>query len=277
MCCSSCVSFHGNESSWKCFFAADCFKHLATPVLFHQYLYDSANLGYDSAAWLQFDDFRYKMTESLQGEPAASWNTTGNSCTAGGACGAAAHALAPGSLTAAIEHAEGQSALSQRSTSTVLQPLSAAAEPALAPGSLPSALEDPEGQSAVSQPGRSTGGQPRAPAVAPSPGGTIAGSWVPSRTGNAGEGDNGRIPNVFAPACHLHEIIDGVLFTKSVIGDVRLVRALEAWYTEKWQSVLFMDQTPGLRDNDVCGTDPKATQLLAASMARDLVLEASHS
>ena len=276
VCCSSCTSFFGNESSWKCFFAAECFKHLATPVLFHQYLYDSANLGYDSAAWSQFDNFRYKMTESLQGAPAESWNTTSSSCAAGGACSAAAPALAPGSLTAAVEDAEGVSALSQPG-STSHQPGSAAAEPALAPRSLHSALEYEEGQPAVSQPERSMGSQPGAPAVAPSPAGARAGSLGPTRDGPAEDRDAGRKPNLFAPACHLHEIIDGVLFTKSAIGEVRLVEALEAWYAQEWHSVSFMDHTPGLRSDDVCGTDPKATELLAASMARYLVLEASHS
>ena len=272
VCCSSCTSFFGNESSWKCFFAAECFKHLTTPALFHQYLYDSANLGYDSAAWSQFDDFRYKMTESLQGAPAASWNVTSSSCAAGGACSAVAPALAPGSLTAAVEYAEGQSALSQPGRSTRHQPESAAAEPASAPGSLHSAVDYKEGQPAVIQPDGSMGGQRGAPALAPLPAGATA-----RRNGDAEDGESGRRPNLFAPACHLHEIIDGVLFTKSAIGEVRLVEALEAWYTEEWQSVSFMDQTPGLRSNDVCGTDPKATELLAASMARYLVLEASHS
>lgn len=272
VCCSSCTSFFGNESSWKCFFAAECFKHLTTPALFHQYLYDSANLGYDSAAWSQFDDFRYKMTESLQGAPAASWNVTSSSCAAGGACSAIAPALAPGSLTAAVEYAEGQSALSQPGRSTRHQPESAAAEPASAPGSLHSAVDYKERQPAVIQPDGSMGGQPGAPAVAPLPAGATA-----RRNGDAEDGESGRRPNLFAPACHLHEIIDGVLFTKSAIGEVRLVEALEAWFTEEWQSVSFMDQTPGLRSNDVCGTDPKATELLAASMARYLVLESSHS
>ena len=272
VCCSSCTSFFGNESSWKCFFAAECFKHLTTPALFHQYLYDSANLGYDSAAWSQFDDFRYKMTESLQGAPAASWNVTSSSCAAGGACSAIAPALAPGSLTAAVEYAEGQSALSQPGRSTRHQPESAAAEPASAPGSLHSAVDYKERQPAVIQPDGSMGGQPGAPAVAPLPAGATA-----RRNGDAEDGESGRRPNLFAPACHLHEIIDGVLFTKSAIGEVRLVEALEAWFTGEWQSVSFMDQTPGLRSNDVCGTDPKATELLAASMARYLVLESSHS
>ena len=224
------MDLFGRDDSWRCFFAASCYGSLETPALFHQYLYDSANLGYDSAAWSQYNDFRRKLTASIRGRPAAEWNVTDGNCTADAVC-SDTPPLTPASLTLAVEYAEGQSA-------------------ALKPGSGSASLADID----MSQ-------------AAPD---TVAQSSNVSDVSPA----SGRRPNMFAPACHLHEMIDGVLFTKSTIGDKWLVDELEDWFADRTQTVFVLDPHEGLESDALCGTNPKATMLLAAAMARYLVLEA---
>ena len=224
------MDFYGREESWRCFFAASCYGFLQTPALFQQYLYDSANLGYDSAAWSQFNDFRRKLTASIRGRPAAEWNVTSSNCTADAAC-SDTPAMTPAGLTLAVEYAEGQS--------TALQPRSGAV-----------GLSDMD----MSQAG------PESAAAS-------------SNISNISPA-SGRRPNVFAPACHLHEMIDGPLFTKSSIGNRWLVDELEDWYADRTQTVFVLDPHEGLESDALCGTTPKASMLLAAAMARYLVLEA---
>lgn len=228
------MDFFGHEDSWRCFFAESCYGFLETPALFHEYLYDSANLGYDSAAWSQFNDYRRKLTASIRGRPTAEWNVTSSNCTADAAC-SDTPVMTPASLTSAVEYAEGQS--------TALQPRSSAA-----------GLQDMDTTQAA------------APASTAQSGNV---SDVPPASG--------RRPNMFAPACHLHEMIDGVLFTKSTIGHKWLVDELEAWYAGRTPSVFVLDPLEGLESDALCGTTPKASMLLAAAMARYLVLEAGRN
>ena len=224
------MDFFGREDSWRCFFAASCYGFLETPALFHEYLYDSANLGYDSAAWSQFNDFRRKLTASIRGRPAAEWNVTSSNCTADATC-ADTPVITPASLTLAVEYAEGQSR-------------------ALQPGPSTAGLSDMDTAQAAPE---STAQSSNVSDISPA---------------------SGRRPNIFAPACHLHEMIDGVLFTKSNIGNKWLVDELEAWYAGRTQSLVVLDPHEGLESDALCGTTPKATMLLAAAMARYLVLEA---
>lgn len=65
-----------------------------------------------------------------------------------------------------------------------------------------------------------------------------------------------------------------MLFTKSSIGDRWLVDELEDWYADRTQSVFVLDPHEGMESDALCGTTPKASMLLAAAMARYLVLEA---
>ena len=230
------MDFYGVKDSWRCFFAASCYEHLETPALFHEYLYDSANLGYDSAAWSQYEDFRRKLTGSIKGDPAYVWNVTDGNCTAADAACAGAPATAAANLLAAVE--------------------------------------DLESQSAVSQPSAGSG------ALADEGSASTLDSWLwDAQSSNVSDSSqaSGRRPNVFGPACHLHEMIDGVLFTKSAINGTWLVDVLADWYAGRTQDVFILDQYDGLQSDALCGTDPKATVLLAAAMARYLVLEAGHS
>ena len=68
---SSCTEAYGPEEAWRCFFAQYAHEHVATPAIFHEYLYDSANLAYNggSAAWAFAEDFRTRLTASLDGMP----------------------------------------------------------------------------------------------------------------------------------------------------------------------------------------------------------------
>jgi hypothetical protein len=70
--------------------------------------------------------------------------------------------------------------------------------------------------------------------------------------------------NVFAPACHLHEMIDSVLFTTSRVGNSSLVGVLGAWYNGDISEVFMLDGHEGVRGGDECGYDPATVKLLAA-------------
>ncbi|EIE18482.1 hypothetical protein COCSUDRAFT_60148 [Coccomyxa subellipsoidea C-169] len=68
----SCEEHFGAEDSWRCFFAQDCQAFLETPTLFHEYLYDSANLGYDGAGSpAEAEDFRSRLEASIKAAAAA--------------------------------------------------------------------------------------------------------------------------------------------------------------------------------------------------------------
>ncbi|KAK9902182.1 hypothetical protein WJX75_007070 [Coccomyxa subellipsoidea] len=71
----SCEQHFGAISSWRCFFAQDCQAFIETPALFHEYLYDSANLGYDGAGSpAEAEDFRSRMEASIKAAAATGWN-----------------------------------------------------------------------------------------------------------------------------------------------------------------------------------------------------------
>lgn len=180
---SSCEAAQGARSAaWRCFFAQAAWRHLATPTIFHEYLYDSANLGYDGAGWGQYEDFRAKLQSSFTA-PAAD-QSGGDGCPAG-----AAWASTSG--------------------------------------------------------GSSGTGAPALQACS-------------SRNAS----DAARRPSVFAPACHLHEMIDGAQFTTSHVGDQRFTDVLAAWFAGNSSSVFLLDTSGTVRGEDECGVDPAASKQL---------------
>eukprot|EP00884_Botryococcus_braunii_P020346 jgi/Botrbrau1/6996/Bobra.0165s0026.1 len=62
---SSCTEFYGQAESWRCFHAQYAARHVPVPLMFHQYVYDSANLGYDQASYPNFSDFRRQFLSSI--------------------------------------------------------------------------------------------------------------------------------------------------------------------------------------------------------------------
>jgi hypothetical protein len=178
-------------AAWRCFFAQAAWRHLATPAIFHEYLYDSANLGYDGAAWGQYEDFRGKLQGSFTAAPADEGG--GGGCPAAGAAWAATSGGSGGTGTTALQ------ACSSSSSS--------------------------------------------------------------SAAGNAS--DAARRPNVFAPACHLHEMIDGAQFTTSHVGGQRFTDVLASWFAGNLSSVFLLDDSSTVRSADECGVDAAASKQLS--------------
>lgn len=63
--CRACTEFFGQSEAWRCFHAQYAARRVQLPLLFHQYVYDSANLGYDQASPANFSNFRRQFLESL--------------------------------------------------------------------------------------------------------------------------------------------------------------------------------------------------------------------
>jgi hypothetical protein len=226
--------------AWRCFFAQYAHAHVATPALFHEYLYDSANLGFDGAVGANFSDFRARMEASFIGGVAAgaapsATAASGAEAGAGAADGAAAVA---GGATGS--DGDGGSAGSAGAVETYagLTPYPGAVERALLAASAG-----------------------RVPATAPTPGraaepdGPLGATLLARATGEAGSAAAAAV--VFAPACQLHEIIDGPLFTSSHIGGVRFVDLLAGWYGGA-ATPTVIDAHRGLRPPSECGADTAA-------------------
>ncbi|CAL8465970.1 g5506 [Coccomyxa elongata] len=105
----SCEQTFPAGESWRCFFAQDCHAHLDTPPLFHEYLYDSANMGYDGVGSSpEAEDFRSHLEASLKlSEASSAWN---------GSCDNATDETGPfGSSSAlAVEHQQVSSSISMK-------------------------------------------------------------------------------------------------------------------------------------------------------------------
>lgn len=63
--CRACTDFFGQAEAWRCFHAQYAARRIQLPLLFHQYVYDSANLGYDQASTANFSNFRRQFLQSL--------------------------------------------------------------------------------------------------------------------------------------------------------------------------------------------------------------------
>ena len=216
-----CEGAQAPGQAWRCFFAAAAWRHLATPVLFHEYLYDSANLGYDGAGPAQYGDFRRRLEASF-----AAPEQDGNSSSGGGGGGLEA--------VAAERHGEGSSA-------------GGGGEGGDASGLRGATLQAP-----LLLPTSVAGLQAGAPTPAPA-------------NGTGSRQLSGERPNMFSPACHLHEMIDGVQFTTSHVGGRRLVDVLAAWFGGSVDEVFLIDEYEGVRGSDKCGVDPAAAAGLSAA------------
>lgn len=62
----TCEAAFPPKDSWRCFHAQYAAPHLAVRTLYHQNLYDWANLGYDGASPKDYEDFRARMEEALE-------------------------------------------------------------------------------------------------------------------------------------------------------------------------------------------------------------------
>ena len=63
--CRSCESFYGHKNSWRCFCAQYAADHVPLPLLFHEYLYDTANMGFSAVPADMAEDFRSQLTASF--------------------------------------------------------------------------------------------------------------------------------------------------------------------------------------------------------------------
>ena len=233
---------YGAEA-WRCFFAQYAHAHVATPALFHEYLYDSANLGFDGALAANFSDFRARMEASFSGSAAAS---------------SPPYPRLPGS-------AAGASALANR----VLGADGEGGRPAAPPAEIPAAHSNgyPEPYTGAAGMERallaSAAGSGMAAAGVPAPGVTLLPreqsmdpSTAPGPAAARTEAAAGaRVATVFAPACQLHEVIDGPLFTSSHIGGVLFIDLLGGWWAGD-ATPTVIDAHLGPRSAAECSADP---------------------
>ena len=255
---------------------------MATPALYHEYLYDSANLGFDGATASNFSSFREHLEASFIGAAAGSPDpvTLGFSGAEAGAAAArtpasVAHAAAP---PPAVQEPYRVDAYGVQAAST--------GRALLATGGGASA-----GTAAGGPPAPGNALSPRAgTAGAPSPGATLAAGFAhegraaaaPSVGLVSGEGvvaprtESGlpedasagaRAATVFAPACQLHEMIDGPQFTFSHIGGVRFVDLLAGWFAGE-PTPTVIDAHAGPRSPGECGKDPAAAAASAPPLGK---------
>ncbi len=273
----SCEEHFGAEDSWRCFFAQDCQAFLETPTLFHEYLYDSANLGFDGAGSpAEAEDFRSRLEASIK-----------------------AAAAAGGSGSCAGDSSEEEASPDGRHTHNVSRigehvVLRVGSRDARGSGAL--ALGDSgdahgssggtqESDGLVKGGGRSFSVGDRRemkqnadmlslPSGSRPNGNNRTSGIAASQQLDAGLVSNASMtcsgqtlrswPNIFAPACQLHEMIDCTLFTKSHVGDVRFVYVLGAWFAGELNNVHVLDGHGGVRGGDECGVYPALAKQLAA-------------
>ena len=256
---------------------------MATPALFHEYLYDSANLGFDGALAGNFSSFREQLQASFVGA-AAGGPAPENLGFFEVEPGAAA-ARAPASVAHAGERAAGATRPAAASPSAVEGPhrvgaygaqaasmeralltTGAGAGAGVAAGGLPApggTLSPRSGRASAPAPGAALAvgsAQARQAAAAPHAGlGSGEGVVAPRAGLGPGEGAaaGARAATIFAPACQLHEMIDGPQFTSSHIGGVRFMDLLAGWFAGD-ATPTVIDAHLGPRGSGECGKDPAA-------------------
>ena len=219
----NCAAAQAPGQAWRCFFAAATWRHMATPTLFHEYLYDSANLNYDGASPAQYGDFRQKLEASfLAPEGTGSSNSSSGSVEAGVAGWPGLGGSVGGGRVQGGGGGGGWDA-------SAVQGAALAAPPVVQNGGAPLLEVDP----------------------------TLASSTAAGQLPR-------RRPNVFSPACRLHEMIDGVQFTTSHVGSRKLTDVLAAWFGGGLHEVFLLDDYEGVRGRGECGVDPAEAAGLSA-------------
>lgn len=293
----SCEQGFGANDTWRCFFAQDCHPHLTTPSIFHEYLYDSANLGFDGGSSpAEAEDFRARLEASFMDCELTSISGSGIPQNAVELPG-----LPPSSRTFPVLQAK-ERGFVQALTATS----STGAEKGLA--TQPGADAQPQGSrveggrqllqhsdsSRTELPGqqaqegaRQVLRQPRegarqllqlqealhasslGAAAAALPCDRLAGERMMQRQGTWAVTalEKRSHVNIFAPACHLHEMIDSDLFSKSHVGNFSFASILEAWYKDEINEIFLVDDHQGWRQGDECGYDPASAQQLSAIIA----------
>lgn len=255
----SCEQSFSVGESWRCFFAQDCHAHLETPALFHEYLYDSANMGYDGVgSSAEAEDFRSRMEASFKlSEPSSAWNDSCDNAT-----DETTHVSGSGALS--LEHQLLSSSISRGVLKTA--GYGERVQNNLPGVEVSNAAESTRWERAAQHfaltevPGQASGVKSIQIAE---PSAEIPLSMTANSTMTCRAQPHSR-PNIFAPACQLHEMIDSVLFTTSHVGNARFVDVLEAWFSGHLSSVHVLDAHVGVRGGDECGFDPASAQQLAA-------------
>ena len=227
------MAFYGYDS-WKCFFAEYTWPLVQVPLLFHENLYDTSNLNYDSAGSGDYQNFRNNMTASF-------WNELPASSPAG------QPALMPGCETPGL--------------TGPLLPLSAGPTGSSASATVPTAATTTNTQPTLQtgmSPRSNTPDRPFVNAAAPCPSSYNA-------SANTTKAVNS-VLNMFAPACYSHIIEDSGLFITSHIGTTSFVDQLYKWYIGDLKVVQMVDQYPTVRSLANCTAFPdNYTQVIASS------------
>lgn len=262
---------------------------MATPVLFHEYLYDSANLGFDGATASNFSSFREHLEASFVGRAAGGPNpeTLGFPRVEAGAAAAHASGRAAGAAAPlpAVQEPYRVDAYGVQAASAerALLTTGGGAGAGTAAGGLPApgrTLSPRAGTAGAPSQGAAQAAGPahvgRA-AAAPHVGLVSGEGAVAPRTDSGlGEGAaaGARAATAFAPACQLHEMIDGPQFTFSRIGGVRFVDLLAGWFAGE-PTPTVIDAHAGPRSPGECGKDPAAAAASAPPQAKSPTLNPS--
>lgn len=251
----SCEESLGRNQSWRCFFAQDCQGFLETPALFHEYLYDSANLGYDGAgSSAEAEDFRSRLEASFKAAAAA----TDSACAGG--CSEQPDGVCHNTSTMQLEvlpTGAGRTAVREMGH----EPRDSAGNGDGKEGLVAST------KSVINWQMRH--GEEELEIVCQL-GQNCSASEPVSATGcseqHSRQLQQQSEPNVFAPACQLHEMIDSVLFTTSHVGSLRFVDTLSCWFEGECSGMQVLDGHSGVRGSSECGFDPSAAVQLEAVM-----------
>lgn len=258
----SCEQSFPVGESWRCFFAHDCQAHLDTPALFHEYLYDSANMGYDGvSSSAEAENFRSRTEASLKlSEASSAWNDSCDNATdvtaplSGSGAVSLGHQLVSGKSSREVPNLDASRSFYIKRIQNKM------------PGFAVLQITESTRWERVAQAFALTEmpGQAMGPASSMSQQRTkdFIAEEQPSTTAN--ECKVHSMPNIFAPACQLHEMIDSVLFTMSHVGNARFVDVLDAWFGGHLSNVHVIDTHPGMRGGSECGFDPASAQQLAA-------------
>ncbi|KAK9807851.1 hypothetical protein WJX72_011324 [[Myrmecia] bisecta] len=272
----SCTA-HFPDEPWRCFHAQYAWRHVKFPVLFHEFLYDSANLGFDTCyKQADVEDFRHRLraidtlpwsgdtghvkisgsykqrADTLRLVAEAEMETLSEGAWHGpqprqagtpGRAGRAGKARSAGAARRLLGESGGDD------ESDIVAEAVAADEEY---HSMPSM---PEGQSV---PQHDASAAPLASHASEGPSGRSTAQHgttadAEPATGSADTAPDTHALQIFAPACHLHEITDTNFFMASHIGGQFLFDVLTEWfYRDTGRPLQLVDQHSGIRDDREC-------------------------
>ena len=239
--CRSCTAYFGPDQAWRCFFAQYAWRLIPLDVIFHVYLYEYANLAYDQARPADYEEFRAQLTRSLLADehqqsiavlsdtkfhPFLADRPAANvSCGCEAQVSNASGSLHPDALHRNLMHGRHKSVHHGNDClNAVVKPQEQVRSVSVAHiKHTYQAMETLE----------------------------IKSPWPEllhtEQALLSTRVQNQHRLNVFAPACHLHEMIDSSLFESSCIDGLRFDLLLKSWFNGSRTGVHMLDTHAGIR------------------------------